>query len=157
MCCNVGGAWGRFRGGSWEKCLQPGIGPRPQACQDSGRLNFTDEDSRRVKYISIVNPKRLQHYKQRNPPWIKLYRDIFSDPDFQKLTDSARLQLFFLETLAPEFDNKIPYDPEYLRRRLAPKGKLQIEAIARAGDFIKILEFATDGENGSGRPKGRKI
>jgi hypothetical protein len=102
-----------------------------------------------VKYIAILNANRLQHYKQRNPPWIKLYRDIFNDPDFQALSDSARIQLLFLETLAPEFDNKIPYDLEYLKRRLATKERFQIPALERAG-FVKVLEFAKDGHSGNG-------
>ncbi len=102
-----------------------------------------------MKYISILNPNRLQHYKQRNPPWIKLYRDIFSDPDFQGLNDAARVQLLFLETLVPEFDNRIPYDSKYLRRRLATKERLQIPALEKAG-FVKVLEFATDGHSGNG-------
>lgn len=97
-----------------------------------------------MKFISVTDPKRLQHYRERNPPWIKLYRDLFSDPDFQKLPESARLQLLFLQTLVPEFDNKIPYDAKWLQGRMATDERMQIPLLAKTG-WIRILEFATNG------------
>jgi len=31
--------------------------------------------------IQITNWGKFQHYKDRNPPWIKLYRDVIEDPE----------------------------------------------------------------------------
>ncbi len=30
------------------------------------------------KFIRVVNLERFQHYKDRNPPWIKLHRELLS-------------------------------------------------------------------------------
>ena len=35
--------------------------------------------------IRIKNWKKLQHFKDRTPPWIKLYRDLLDDPDWHDL------------------------------------------------------------------------
>ena len=91
----------------------------------------------RVKYISIVDPKRLQHYTHRNPPWIKLYRDLFTDPRFSRLTDAAKLQYVFLQTLVPECDNKIPWDDDWLKRRIGSGADLKVKELERLG-FIHI-------------------
>ena len=35
--------------------------------------------------IRIKNWGTFQHYKNRRPPWIRLYRDLLDDPDFEEL------------------------------------------------------------------------
>ncbi len=39
--------------------------------------------------MRIKNWKRFQHFKERNSPWIKLYRDLLDDPDFDELDGNA--------------------------------------------------------------------
>ena len=42
--------------------------------------------------IRIRNWSKHQHFKDRTPPWIKLYRDILDDPDWHALSgDDAKL------------------------------------------------------------------
>src|SRR5690606_29347358 len=42
--------------------------------------------------IRIKNWSKHQHFKDRTPPWIKLYRDILDDPDWHELSgDDAKL------------------------------------------------------------------
>jgi hypothetical protein len=38
------------------------------------------------RWIVIPNWERFQHYKNRNPTWIKLYTELAHDPDWDGLT-----------------------------------------------------------------------
>lgn len=71
-----------------------------------------------MQYLSIKNLTRYQHYKHRNPPWIKLYREFWTDYTLLSLGPTERLLFLGLCSLASELDNKIPADPVYLTRRL---------------------------------------
>lgn len=50
----------------------------------------------------VKNWCRFQHYKHRNPPWIKLYRDILNDPDWHNLPADTAKVLVMLWLLACE-------------------------------------------------------
>ena len=70
-----------------------------------------------MKYIHIRNWEKTQHYKKRNPPWIRLYVEILDKYDkdgvikkFRKLPDSAKITLLLLLCLSSRFQNNIPYD-----------------------------------------------
>jgi len=70
--------------------------------------------------ILIKNWERFQHYRHRNPPWIRLYRDLVDNPDWRKLSDSAARLLVELWLLASELEpgGRVPYDPNMLAWRL---------------------------------------
>ena len=41
--------------------------------------------------MRIKNWERFQHFKDRRPPWIKLYRELLDDPDWHDLAgDDAK-------------------------------------------------------------------
>lgn len=61
---------------------------------------------------------RLQHYKDRNPPWIKLYRFTQSEPKYRRLSDASKLLAAPLQSLASEHSGVLPYDAQYLREEL---------------------------------------
>lgn len=71
------------------------------------------------KFLSIKNYERYQHYKQRNPPWVKLYKSIFADRAFMNLSVESRYLYIGLLTLASECDNKVINDPSFIAHRLA--------------------------------------
>ena len=50
----------------------------------------------------IKNWGKFQHFKDRRPPWVKLYRDILDDPDWHTLDPSASKVLVMLWLLASE-------------------------------------------------------
>lgn len=67
------------------------------------------------QWIAVKNYKRYQHYKDRNPPWVKLYWDLLSDEDFIALTMVDRgLYCHFL-LLASRHENHIKFDLNYIR------------------------------------------
>lgn len=41
-------------------------------------------------FLRVKNFDRFQHYKDRTPPWIKLYNDLLDDYDFSCLPDAEK-------------------------------------------------------------------
>jgi len=58
--------------------------------------------------ISIKGWNKFQHFKDRKPPWIKLYRDILDDLEWHKLSGDAAKLLVMLWLLASETDGYLP-------------------------------------------------
>jgi len=69
------------------------------------------------KFIRIVNWGTFQHYKDRNPPWIKLHRDMITSRTWVTADDASRVLVIACMVLAAETNNKIPFDAEFIRRR----------------------------------------
>ena len=62
--------------------------------------------------IQIRNWPQFQHYKRRNPPWIRLYRDVIDSAEWRGLSDAAAKLLPELWLLASESHpgGKVAYD-----------------------------------------------
>lgn len=58
--------------------------------------------------ISVKNWDRFQHYKDRDPPWIKLYRDMLTSESWVLGTDISRLVQIAITLLAARYQNDIP-------------------------------------------------
>lgn len=75
----------------------------------------------------ILRPKNwqsFQHYKDRRPPWIKLYRNLLDDKDYLRLPTASRalapcLWLLASESETGEFDGSV--DNIAFRLRLTDK------------------------------------
>jgi uncharacterized phage protein (TIGR02220 family) len=52
--------------------------------------------------MRIKNWEKHQHFKDRRPPWIKVYRDILEDPDWHELDGQSAKVLVMLWLLASE-------------------------------------------------------
>lgn len=50
----------------------------------------------------VKNWKQFQHFKDRTPPWIKLYRGLLDDPDFHALDGDTAKQLVMIWLVASE-------------------------------------------------------
>jgi hypothetical protein len=57
---------------------------------------------------AIKGWKKFQHFKDRRPPWIKLYRDLLDDPDWHALDGADAKSLVMLWLIASEDDGNIP-------------------------------------------------
>jgi len=70
-----------------------------------------------VSNMRIKNWNKFQHFKDRRPPWVKLYRDILDDVEWFELdaTSSKALVMFWL--IASEYDGELP-DAKTLAFRL---------------------------------------
>ena len=58
--------------------------------------------------MRIKDWHKFQHFKDRKPPWIKLYRDILDDLEWHDLDDKAAKVLVMLWVIASEDDGNIP-------------------------------------------------
>lgn len=67
--------------------------------------------------LSIKNWAKFQHFKDRSPPWIKLYRDLLDDLQWHKLDPAASKVLVMLWLIASENDGNLP-DIEEIAFRL---------------------------------------
>jgi hypothetical protein len=68
-------------------------------------------------FFRIANWKRFQHYGKRNPPWIKLYRELLTSRAWISGDDANRALMVALMLIAADTDNLIPADPTYVQRR----------------------------------------
>jgi len=66
-------------------------------------LFFGNDMSYKVK-----NWGKFQHFKDRRPPWIKLYRDLLDDLDWFELDAVSSKNLINLWLIASEYEGKLP-------------------------------------------------
>lgn len=67
----------------------------------------------------VRNWKKYQHYKDRNPPWIKLHFELLASEDWVELDDASRVLAVACMLLASRSelsDGSIPGNPAYIKR-----------------------------------------
>lgn len=79
--------------------------------------------------MQIRNWKRHQHFKDRKPPWIKLYRDLLDDMDWYDLSGDASKLLVMLWLIGSENDGYLP-DIKLISFRIR-KGISEVAALLR--------------------------
>ena len=85
--------------------------------------------------LRIKNWDRFQHYHNRKPPWIKLYRELLDDPDYHKLPPVAAKYLPLIWLVASEKDGELP-DLTTLSFRLRLDEKKTIDIIKQLEDWV---------------------
>lgn len=68
------------------------------------------------RIISIARWREMQHYKDRNPPWVKLHAELLDRTDFRSLTSCDFGAYCRLLLIASRRDNRIDHDSRWLRR-----------------------------------------
>lgn len=58
--------------------------------------------------MKIKNWSKFQHFKDRKPPWVKLYRDLLDDIEWHELDPKAAKVLVMLWLIASEDEGNIP-------------------------------------------------
>jgi hypothetical protein len=69
-----------------------------------------------MEYLRVKNWRQFQHYRDRNPPWIKLHFALLSSPDWVTLNDASRVLAIASMLIASRNDGLVPTDSAYLRR-----------------------------------------
>lgn len=85
--------------------------------------------------MKIKNWHQFQHFKDRKPPWIKLYRDILDDVDWHELDAEASKVLVMLWLIASEFDGSLP-DTRTLAFRLRLPEKQVKTIVSKLGKWL---------------------
>jgi hypothetical protein len=92
-----------------------------------------------MRYLSIKNLKKYQHYKDRRPPWIKLHAEVLDDYAFTCLQDASKAHLMLLWVLASRMDNRIPYDLAWITQKLGANAPIDLEELILQG-FIEVSQ-----------------
>jgi hypothetical protein len=71
-----------------------------------------------VEYLRVKNWSEFQHYKDRNPPWIKLHRTLLDDYEFSCLQDASKAHLMLIWLFASQKDGLVPNNPKFLKMKL---------------------------------------
>jgi hypothetical protein len=104
-----------------------------------------------VRTFSVKNFEKFQHYKDRAPPWIKLYNELLDDYDFACLQDASKMHLIAIWLLASRSENKIPYDPEWISKRINATDPVDLDALCRCG-FIVVDQELQGSEQVASKP-----
>lgn len=103
-------------------------------------------DSITAPLIRVKDWDRYQHYKQRRPPWIKLYRDLLDDFDYSRLSYASRALAPCISLLASESEGgTIPLDLPFLVFRLREPETVLVEVLKELTDmgFLECLQDAS--------------
>jgi uncharacterized phage protein (TIGR02220 family) len=71
-----------------------------------------------MQYLRVKNWEEFQHYKDRNPPWIKLHRTLLDDYEFSCLQDASKAHLILIWLFASQRDGLVPNQPKFLKMKL---------------------------------------
>jgi hypothetical protein len=81
-------------------------------------------------YLRIISWDRLQHYKDRNPPWIKLHRDLLTSETWVSSSHDDRVLAVAIMMLAAATGNRVPANPRYIQR---------VAYLEREPDFASLI------------------
>ena len=80
--------------------------------------------------MKIKNWSKFQHFKDRRPPWVKLYRDLLDDPDWHELDAEAAKILVSLWLLASEDEDQEGKLPDV--KRIAFRLRIPVNKVNQA-------------------------
>jgi hypothetical protein len=95
-----------------------------------------------TEILKVKKFAEYQHYKDRNPPWIKLHAVLLDDYKFTQLADEDKWLLVGLFLLASRTDNHIPNDPNFIQSRLSMKKKPRVDLLLQMG-FLEVEQDAS--------------
>ena len=99
-------------------------------------------------YLKVKNFSKFQHYKDRRPPWIKLYISLLDDYEFLQLPDKTKWHTVAMFLLASQHDNRIPYDINFISARIGAEQPVDIDTLIKLG-FLTVCKHRARG-NGAG-------
>jgi len=94
-------------------------------------------------YFKVKNWDDFQHYKDRNPPWIKLHNHLLDDYDFECLGDAAKGHLLCIWMLASRTKNLMPFDPSWISKKIGSSSKVNLQALIESGFLVMEHDAST--------------
>ena len=85
----------------------------------------------------VKNWDEYQHYKHRNPSWIKLHVSILSSEEWVMASDRERVLAIACMLVASKKDGIVPNKPEYIKRVAYLSFNPDLDALVRAGFLVK--------------------
>lgn len=96
-----------------------------------------------AEYLQIRNWHEFQHYKERNPPWIKLHVNIFASEDWVTLADASKLVMVACMIIGSKNGGKVPNNPDYIKRVAYLDKRPDLTPLIECGFFEKPLASAS--------------
>lgn len=96
-----------------------------------------------MRYM-IKNWEDFQHYKNRNPPWIKLHFELWTSKDWVMLADASRLALIVCMMLGSRSKGIIEDNVDYIRRVAHLDKEPNLKPLIDSGFLIPIDEPLAD-------------
>jgi hypothetical protein len=93
-----------------------------------------------TEFIRVVKWAEFQHYKDRDPIWIKLHRSLLDNYEYGLLPDSAKAHVIGLWLLAARHDNRIPADAVWIGQRIGASTEVNLTMLISTG----LFEFTDD-------------
>ncbi len=90
-------------------------------------------------FFRVRNFEKFQHYSDRRPPWIKLYRDLWDDPRFFDLSEADRYCLMSIFVLASQHENKVSCSQKWLKTQLLMTRSIPLERLIATG-WLELME-----------------
>ena len=91
-------------------------------------------------HLRVRNWEKFQHYRDRDPPWIKLYNQLLDDYDFSRLPDATKGHLVMIWLMASRNDNKIPNDPEWVGAKISADTPVDLPLLVEGGFLVPCME-----------------
>lgn len=86
--------------------------------------------------MRIKGWEKFQHFKDRKPPWVKLYRDLLDDLEWHELDPKAAKVLVSLWLIASEGDGYLP-EPKKLAFRLRMTESAVIDCCSKLSHWLE--------------------
>ena len=86
--------------------------------------------------MKIKNWSKFQHFKDRKPPWVKLYRDVLDDLEWHELDPLASKVLVMCWLIASEDEGRLP-NTKTLAFRLRMTEKQTLDAINKLSHWLE--------------------
>ena len=119
-----------------------------------------------MEFISVTKWDDFQHYKERNPPWIKFYTTILNDYDIARLPDASKAHLFAIFLLASLYNNAIPADGDFIKSKINATEDIDLNILLATGiieknqgdkeNASKVQAKRLSRDRGRGRVRGKE-
>lgn len=96
--------------------------------------------------FSVKNWESFQHYKDRNPPWIKLHNHLLDNYEFECLPDNTKCHLLCIWMLASRTNNEMVYDNAWIKRKIGANSNVDLKSLELLG-FIEVQSKEHDASN----------
>lgn len=93
--------------------------------------------------FSVKNWDAFQHYKDRNPPWIKLHNHLLDDYEFECLPDATKCHLLCIWMLASRTNNEMIFDSAWVKRKIGANSNVDLDLLVSVG-FIELQGAGQD-------------
>lgn len=101
-----------------------------------------------MKFFRLRSWSKYQHYKDRNPQWVKLYATWLDDYDWSQWSDASKLLAVCIVMLAGRTSNRIPLDPKWIQQRCGLTKIPDLQPLFDAG-FIETEQPLRPPEQGA--------